>query len=91
MSKKSLIFWVLIILLAALVGCDQARSNFDKINFGMSRVEVEKLLGQPTRVEGDTARPTAIWTYGDKQLVVQYNKDMVQVKQVGPVAAAKSK
>ena len=55
MSKRTFILWLLIFCLAlAPFGCDQARSNFDQITLGMSRPEVEKLLGQPARVEDNS-------------------------------------
>lgn len=88
MSKKTIFLWLFLIFLPAALGCDQARSNFEKINFGMSRTEVEKILGKPAKVDASGGTPIAYWIYGGKQLVVQYNKDKVQVKQIGPVAAA---
>jgi len=86
MSKRTFILWLLIFCLAlAPFGCDQARSNFDQITLGMSRPEVEKLLGQPARVEDNSGKPVAYWTYGGQQLIVQFHQDKVQVKQLAPV------
>lgn len=72
-----------IFLAVAPWGCDQARNKFDQIHPGMTRPEVEKLLGKPTRLAGDPANPTATWTYGNQQLVIQFHQDRVQVKQIG--------
>ena len=86
MSKKNIVLWLLPIFLAAAPwGCDQARSKFDQVNPGMTRQEIEKLLGKPTRTAGDPANPTATWTYGKQQLILQFHQDRVQVKQIGAV------
>ncbi len=83
MTKRNLIPWLLLLsLVLAPLGCDQARSKFDQVNPGMTRQEVEKLLGKPTRTAGDPANPTATWTYGKQQLVIQFHQDRVQVKQL---------
>jgi len=57
----------------------------------MTRQQVEKLLGQPAAWTGDPATPTATWTYGKEKLVIKFNQDRVQLKQVagggGKIAA----
>ena len=83
---KRLIPWLLILTLAAApLACDQARSKYDQIKPGMTRQEVEKLLGKPTRMAGAPANPTATWTYGTQQIVLQFHQDRVQVKQIAAV------
>jgi len=85
MSKKGLFLWLLLLSLAAApLACDQARSKFDQISLGMTRQQVEKLLGKPATVTGDPATPTATWTYGKEKLVIQFNQDRVQLKQLAP-------
>jgi len=92
MSKKKIMLWLLPIFLAAApLACDQARGKFDQISPGMTRQQVEKLLGKPAMVTGDPANPTATWTYGKEKLVIQYNQDRVQVKQLAQADGAKGK
>jgi hypothetical protein len=90
MSKKGLFLWLLLLSLAAApLACDQARSKFDQISLGMTRQQVEKLLGKPATMTGDPATPTATWTYGKEKLVIQFNQDRVQLKQLAPAERGK--
>ena len=75
--------WLLIFL--AVLGCDQAQSKFDQITMGMSRPDVERLVGLPTRADV-AAEPVSCWIFGDKQVIVQYHKDKVAVKQIAPAS-----
>lgn len=60
------------VALAALSGCAEQRltlSNYDKLDAGMTRAQVEEILGTPARCDGAMGIASCVW--GDEQRYVQ--------------------
>jgi outer membrane protein assembly factor BamE (lipoprotein component of BamABCDE complex) len=83
------------VLLAGLVlstvsGCGSKvnQSNFDKVKTGMTRAEVEDILGKPTEESGGAAAipgisvsgKIATWKDGDKVITVTFANEKVVTK-----------
>ena len=47
MFKRTTDVCILLIFLATLAGCDQARNKFNQVKFGMTRAKVIQILGEP--------------------------------------------
>jgi hypothetical protein len=75
MSLRSLALLSFCVLLAACSKINQ--ENYSKISAGMSRVQIEQLLGTPTECSGALGMASCTW--GDKQtfISVQYAADKV--------------
>src|SRR5262245_11273254 len=70
----ALVIWCL-----CLAGCSSkiTRDNFDKIKTGMSRSDVEAILGSPTKTRGDEKTNSAIWQDDDNMITVVYQDGKV--------------
>jgi len=70
----ALVAWCL-----CLAGCGSkiTRDNFDKIKTGMSRSDVEAILGSPTKTLGDEKKAIAVWKDDENQIKVAYEDGKV--------------
>jgi hypothetical protein len=61
------------------VGCGSSlsTSNVDKINEGMTREQVEAILGKPDTVDTNGTLRTCSWKSGGRVVVVYYSPDWV--------------
>jgi hypothetical protein len=76
--------------LGLLAGCGGkvSKSNYEKVQTGMTRAEVEGILGKPGQQAGvggglgDVAgsATTLTWTEGDKAIIVTFVNDKVTTK-----------
>ncbi|WP_342653884.1 hypothetical protein [Pseudomonas sp. F3-2] len=75
MSLRSLALLSFCVLLAACSKINQ--ENYSKIKAGMSKVEIEQLLGKPTECSGALGMSSCTW--GDQKtfISVQYAADKV--------------
>ncbi|HXR00826.1 MAG TPA: outer membrane protein assembly factor BamE [Pseudomonas sp.] len=75
MSLRSIALLTFCVLLAACSKVNQ--ENYSKLSAGMSKVEVEQLLGSPTECSGALGMSSCTW--GDKKafISVQYAADKV--------------
>ena len=61
-----------------LSGCDKvSQENFARLEAGMSRGEVEQLLGKPTECSGALAFTSCTWGDQERFISVQYAADKV--------------
>lgn len=61
-----------------LSGCDKvSQENFARLEAGMSRGEVEQLLGKPTECSGALAFTSCTWGDKERFISVQYAADKV--------------
>ena len=77
-------------MLALLGGCGGkvSKSNYDRIDNGMTQAEVEKILGKPTDEAGGGgvlgkitgSGKVLTWTDGDKSIAVTFVNDKVTTK-----------
>jgi len=62
----------------SLAGCDKvSQENFARLEAGMSRGEVEQLLGKPTECSGALAFTSCTWGDQERFISVQYAADKV--------------
>jgi hypothetical protein len=85
-KMQRLLVWLIIIAFIALAGCDRARSRFDEVRLGMTRVEVMKILGEPqekqTRDMETGTGEVLRWRFGDQTIVLLFKKDRVSGRQL---------
>ena len=73
------------VVLLATAGCDNGRrftkANVDEVTDGMSKKQVESILGPPDSVSNIVMRKT-IYTYqqGDEKVMITFKDDEVQAK-----------
>ncbi|MBM4208366.1 MAG: outer membrane protein assembly factor BamE [Gammaproteobacteria bacterium] len=62
---------------------------FDKLKIGMSRREVEGLLGEPVSVTDTATGTTSVWVFGNnsKKVVPKKSNDGETISQIGNIAA----
>lgn len=84
--------WIICLVLLALAGCDQPagptskinRTNYNQIHTGMSKSEVQAILGPPTSesTEDKIIYKRSIWRYvqGDKYINLTYKNDELDGK-----------
>ena len=91
MGKLGLVGLVLAgLFLTMLAGCSGkvSKGNYDKIQNGMTRAEVEKILGKPTEeaggggVAGEITGSAKVltWADGEKSIMVTFVNDKVTLK-----------
>ena len=89
--KRTLVTVLLASLVLSMVsGCGSkvSQSNFDKVKTGMTRAEVEDILGKPTDEGGGGASIAGIsasakiatWKDGDKVITVTFANEKVVTK-----------
>ncbi|GAB6043233.1 outer membrane protein assembly factor BamE domain-containing protein [Endothiovibrio diazotrophicus] len=76
---------VVLALLVWLVACTKiTQENFDKVRDGMSRSEVEAILGAPTEVSSagvaGLSGTSASWTGEAGSITIQFFNDKVRMK-----------
>ena len=75
MSLRSLALLSLCVFLAACSKINQ--ENYSKLQSGMPKVEVEKLLGSPTECSGALGMSSCTWGDEKSFISVQYAADKV--------------
>jgi len=88
MSKRLVLVGLLVAGLATtfVVGCGGkvSKSNYDKIENGMTVEEVKDILGEPAKTTGGgvgaLSGKVMTWEDGDKQIVVTFANDKVTLK-----------
>lgn len=86
MIKKFFQLLLMTIMISFLIACSSkvSQSNYDKINNGMPKSEVIKILGDPTETMslglGEFSGTTAIWKDKDSRIVIQFLNDKVAMK-----------
>lgn len=74
MIRKSMICLACLLLVA----CDKVnQENFSQLEAGMSRSEVEQLLGKPKECSGALAFTSCTWGDQERFISVQYAADKV--------------
>lgn len=91
MFKLTTSICILLVFLAALASCDQARNKLEQVKFGMTRAEVIQILGEPqekeTKTFGSWTGEVLRWRLGAKTLVIQLHQEKVEGKQLTSVVA----
>lgn len=86
MFKRITSLCIVLVFLATLVGCDQARNKLEQVKFGMTRAEVVQILGEPqekeTKTFGSWTGEVLRWRLGAKTLVIQLHHEKVEGKQL---------
>jgi len=77
MSLRSLALLSLCVFLAACSKINQ--ENYSKLQSGMPKVEVEKLLGSPTECSGALGMSSCTWGDEKSFISVQYAADKVRM------------
>lgn len=89
---KHLVLCILVggLMCSLMVGCGSkvSKSNYDKINNGMTVAEVESLMGKGTTEAGGAGAIGGLsgsakvmsWTDGDKKITVTFVNDKVTLK-----------
>ncbi|WP_028110894.1 lipoprotein [Ferrimonas futtsuensis] len=71
------LLWVTLLLLA---GCSKVnQQNYDKLELGMSRAEVEAVLGRADRCSGSLGTETCIWGGDHTQIKVGFAADQAML------------
>ncbi len=68
--------FALLLMVSLVVGCGSGKlsaSNVDKLTNGMTRVQVEAILGKPDSVENNTEMTTCSWTSGGHIVAVTFS------------------
>jgi outer membrane protein assembly factor BamE (lipoprotein component of BamABCDE complex) len=84
---------VLAVVCMCLAGCGSkiTRANFDKIKTGMSRNDVEAILGSPTETFGNKKTTTAIWQDEENGVTVIFRDDKVALHDLWNIKQLKKK
>lgn len=77
-DAKSYCLVLVILVCLGLTGCENkaTQENFDKIEFGMSRRQVEKILGKGDDVDSNTT----VWRNGNSQYTITFTNGLVSGK-----------
>ena len=91
MFKRITSIGILLVFLATLASCDQARNKLEQVKFGMTRAEVVQILGEPqekeTKTFGSWTGEVLRWRLGAKTLVIQLHHEKVEGKQLTSTVA----
>ena len=84
---RSISRFLLVVLLALVVSCAPgkriAKDNVDEVEQGMSKKQVESILGHPTSITNDTImkQTTYIYRQGKDSVTIIFKDDKVQSKE----------
>ena len=87
---RFILFAAVVGLVLSFAGCDRLGSkltleNYNKISTGMSKVQVEKILGPPTRVDTKDMiifkKTTYRYENGDKFVMITFKNDEMDNKE----------
>ncbi len=72
---------------ALLAGCSRATpQNFEKIEVGMKKDQVHKIIGKPSKVEGDTSGPASLyfetWNNDPVVITITFEGETVAMKTI---------
>jgi hypothetical protein len=68
----------LLALVASLIGCSKVnQENYDRLKTGMSKAEVEEVLGKPNHCDAAMGVSSCVWGDEQRAINVQYARDVV--------------